>query len=204
MTLRRNTALGRGMGLLRSGRLNPRNRKRCEKASARNFGDEADAVRAMPCIISGRQAVPAHVVSRGASGGRFDIIPLAPDLHQEQHAIGIESFAAKYGLDLRAEADRIAIGHAAPLGLRPVAERWLGSMADRYELDALFAFTRRWADRSCVEFMRGWNLAREQGFEPNDEGMPHAINMVRSSYHAAIGLDPRDSAALLAAAGWPP
>jgi len=50
----------------------------------------------------------AHVKSRGAGGvDRGNCIPLCARHHAEQHALGLTSFAAKYGLDLRAEALRL-------------------------------------------------------------------------------------------------
>jgi hypothetical protein len=139
------TALSRGKPLTRKGRVKPRNGKRKAEQFARNFGDEAEAVRAMPCRLSAvmppqglgwdapgckGDIVAAHVVSRGASGGRFDLIPLCQHHHDEQHAVGVETFAASYGLDLRAEADRVALAHSEPNGLRPVAARWLWWMLD--------------------------------------------------------------------------
>ena len=39
---------------------------------------------------------PAHVKSRGAGGTYRDIIPLCHRHHQEQHTIGILTFARKY------------------------------------------------------------------------------------------------------------
>lgn len=102
-----------------------RNGPRARARYARNFGDEAEAVRAMPCLVTGTTpSEPAHVVSRGAGGGRFDIIPLSPAMHAQQHSVGVESFAAAHRLDLRAEADRVALSHEAPLGVRGLAKRW--------------------------------------------------------------------------------
>jgi DNA-directed RNA polymerase subunit RPC12/RpoP len=128
------TALSRGKPLTRKGRVKPRNAKRKAEQFARNFGDEAEAVRALPCLCRGRgplvrclgAVAAAHVKSRGASGGRFDLVPMCRAHHDEQHAAGVETFAASYGLDLRAEADRVALGHAAPLGICGLAVRWLG------------------------------------------------------------------------------
>lgn len=149
--LRRRSPLARGVTVRR------RNEKRTAERHARNFGGEADAVRAMPCLCLAAVAadikaalldpsqcplmiayadqpptltyctgpvVDAHVKSRGAGGGRFDVVPLCQGHHDEQHACGIRSFAERYGLDLRAEADRIALVHARPLGIRPLAARW--------------------------------------------------------------------------------
>jgi hypothetical protein len=103
-----------------------RNRKRASKRYARDFGDEAAIVRAMPCLVTGATpSDPAHVTSRGAGGGRFDLVPLSPALHRQQHLVGVDSFAGCYRLDLRAEADRVALAHPLPLGLRGVALRWV-------------------------------------------------------------------------------
>ena len=46
----------------------------------------------------------AHVVSRAAGGGPDDMIPLGPLCHRAQHAEGVETFAHRRGLDLRALA----------------------------------------------------------------------------------------------------
>jgi hypothetical protein len=138
-TLHARTALTRGKPLARKGRVKPRNAKRKAEQFARNFGDEADAVRAMPCLCRGRGPVvrcagpvaAAHVKSRGASGGRFDLVPMCKAHHDEQHAVGVETFAASYGLDLRAEADRIALEHVEPLGIRGLALRWSAVQSGR-------------------------------------------------------------------------
>lgn len=50
---------------------------------------------------------PAHTKTRGAGGKRWDLVPLSPLLHSEQHTMGIESFQAKYGVDLPALARRL-------------------------------------------------------------------------------------------------
>jgi len=103
---------------------------------------------------------PAHIVSRGAGGGRFDIVPLCSAHHAEQHAVGIDTFARLHSLDLRAEADRVALGHASPLGIRGLAERWAFWQGDvdradphslfprlsTYEHDALMGWVRRRMD----------------------------------------------------------
>lgn len=197
--LTRRTGLARGKPLARSGRMKASNRSRKRKAYARNFGDEADAVRAMPCIITGKQAEPAHVTSRGASGGRFDIVPLAPELHREQHAIGIKSFEAKYGLDLRLEADRIALEHAAPLGLRAAAVDYavVGFAAqtvngNRYDLDALLGWVRRRMSRS------------ESAAAARSLGSPHVRGAMLLDVANDLSLSIADGEALCEAAGWPP
>jgi hypothetical protein len=176
------TALSRGKPLARKTRVKPRNDKRKAEQFARNYGDEAEAVRAMPCLCRGvgplvrcaGEVVAAHVVSRGASGGRFDLIPLCQHHHDEQHACGVATFAERYGLDLRLEADRIALGHSEPLGIRGIAERWAwwgstrcglapGEPLNSYELDALLGWVRRRGERvehdvGATEHRRRWNM----------------------------------------------
>jgi hypothetical protein len=110
--------------------INPRNRLRATAALAQDFGDEAITVRKLPCSVrdcTGYPVEPAHVKSRGAGGGRFDIVPLCKAHHREQHDHGIKTFAAKFGLDLRAIADHIAVSHSEPNGLRAVARVWAGA-----------------------------------------------------------------------------
>lgn len=201
------TALSRGKPLTRKGRVKPRNSKRKAAAFARNFGDEADAVRAMPCRLSAMSPplglgwsapgccgdiVVAHVVSRGASGGRFDIIPLCQRHHDEQHACGIETFSRRYGLDLRREADRVALEHAAPLGLRMVARRWtLEAMAaERFAgaavLEVLDAYERAallgWVGRRMGQVPCNFAATTSNGFDvvarsmpPDRETIAHAV-----------------------------
>lgn len=121
--LARRTPLRSKSALRRSGRVSPVNRERKTKRYARDFGDEADLVRALPCLITGTTpSEPAHVTSRGAGGGRFDLVPLSPEMHRQQHEVGILSFQACHNLDLREIADRIALEHPEPLGIRGLAK----------------------------------------------------------------------------------
>jgi hypothetical protein len=54
----------------------------------------------------------AHVRSRGAGGqDAGNGVCLCRTHHREQHRIGIESFQAKYGLDLRVHAERLWAHH---------------------------------------------------------------------------------------------
>ena len=88
------------------------------------FGAKADFVRRQKCVLDpnrrshwvnadsrkcryawrtgvGFQADPAHVVhSQGAGGDSTHLIPLCRKHHTEQHNTGVETFAAKHGLDL--------------------------------------------------------------------------------------------------------
>lgn len=68
-------------------------------------------IRLLPCLVNGDGArcfgpiQAAHVRSRGAGGGDFDnLMPLCMGHHAEQHAVGIRTFAARYEVDLEAEA----------------------------------------------------------------------------------------------------
>ena len=74
-----------------------------------------DWVRDLPCAACGQSwqpCDPAHV-RRGTDGGAglkpsdSWVIPLCSAHHREQHSIGEASFAAKYGLDLKALAERV-------------------------------------------------------------------------------------------------
>lgn len=108
MTLTRKTPLKRG------GRLKPVNRERRAAAFARNFGQRGALVRAMPCLLAGPgcegQVQAAHAQARGmggAKGDRFSLVPLCAGHHRRQEN-GTKTFEAVHGLDLRAEAARIA------------------------------------------------------------------------------------------------
>jgi hypothetical protein len=58
-------------------------------------------------------SVAAHVKSRGAGGpDRGNILPLCRAHHQEQHAIGIRSFEARYHVDLAQIAAEYATDYA--------------------------------------------------------------------------------------------
>lgn len=107
------TPLKRGTPLRRRTRLAPVNRRRRAAAHARNFGERANLVRAMPCLLSGAgckgQVEAAHVRSRGAGGDRRDLVPLCSGHHREQHQRGLPTFCTTHKLDLRAAAARIAV-----------------------------------------------------------------------------------------------
>lgn len=204
----------------RSGRVKPVNRERRDEKHARNFGAEAERVRAMPCLCSptlGRLAAArldwsttgpasmlccgivaaAHVTARGmgaSKGGRVDLVPLC-HVHHEEAGEARSPFRAafeqRYGLDLRAEADRIALEHPRPLGIRGLADRWAQwryywtvrqahesgdgpqpnapevAPLDAYETAALLGWVRREiareVERRTASHRRAWSFASQLG-----------------------------------------
>lgn len=187
---------------MKRSRPNQRNAKRRAALHARNFGEEAKRVRAMPCLglvrigewrWEGREIgeewclcdgaiAAAHVTARGMGGvksGRFDIVPLCAHHHREAGEAGTSqraTFEQCYGLDLRAEADRIALEHARPLGIRGLAARWsvweegasaLGMTTcfrlDAYETEALLGSVRRRMDREVERRTSVREAARAKG-----------------------------------------
>jgi hypothetical protein len=213
----RKTTLARGKGLRRVGRLRPHNRKRREKAFARNFGDEAEAVRTLPCLCRGRgpfvrrfgPVTAAHVKSRGASGGRFDLVPLCQAHHDEQHAVGVETFAASYGLDLRAAADRVALEHVRPLGIGGLVDAWIAGRAAAVE--AMGVHGEGVAERDLFEWafqddeyggnallgwVRRWLAACDPAKAATRPGLALALSGV-------LGIHQFDAFNLCEAAGWP-
>lgn len=93
--------------------LRRQNRKRAAKRRAEDFGERGAAVRAMPCLIASKHTCggaieAAHAKSRGAGGDRRHLVPLCSLAHREQHDRGVATFQTKHGVNLLAEADRIA------------------------------------------------------------------------------------------------
>jgi hypothetical protein len=183
------TALSLGKPLTRKVRVKPRNPKRKAEQFARNFGDEAEAVRALPCLCRGRgpfvrcagPVAAAHVKSRGASGGRFDLVPMCKAHHDEQHAVGVETFAASYGLDLRAAADRVALEHAAPLGIRGLVYVWMSGRAA-----AIKAMGEHGAGASEGDLL-------DWAFQADEYGRDALLGWVRRRMHVWAGRFPRSS-----------
>lgn len=81
-----------------------------------------DRVASLPCLVSGRSPVTLHHVTGYADRmGRFSrshrlVVPLAPEYHLIQHdpyqtlsveALGHRGFFQEWGIDLRAEAERL-------------------------------------------------------------------------------------------------
>jgi len=158
----------------------------------------------------------AHVTARGqggAKGGRFDIVPLCRAHHDEAGEARTSQraeFEQRYGLDLRAEADRVAIGHASPLGIRGLAVHWAriaGSWPpgaifeplDSYEHDALLGWVRREMTREAERSPRYDGI--DVSIRPDDrEGLAkHIADMLGGPFADA----PKLARELCEAAGWP-
>ena len=80
-----------------------RQRSGIERAPQKIWPRHERFVRGHACCVRGCTDGPidfAHVKSRGAGGGSEHGISLCRAHHVEQHAIGIETFARKYDLDL--------------------------------------------------------------------------------------------------------
>lgn len=149
------------------------NSKNRRKGHARSYGEEGEAIRRLGCLTGAPgPVVLAHVVARGmgnARGGRFDIVPLTQAMHTaagEANTGQRTKFERQHSLNLRQEADALALCHARPLGIRGLADRWalgwpsghdmegaqrarvLDAMElycglDRYEAEALLGWVRR-------------------------------------------------------------
>ena len=113
----------RSQPLNRTGRLARKRRLRARGKPRHAISGKPDEayrewIRSLPCVVSGKRGVEAcHVRSRGAGGAdRGNLVPLTPELHREQHAIGIRSFEAKYGISLRVHAERLWAHHQTQEG----------------------------------------------------------------------------------------
>ena len=103
--------------LKRKTRLRARNPERRAAAFARNFGDRGAAVRAMRCLVPGCRHDPqaAHAIARGMGGVKGSLrhlVPLCSAHHRdagENRTSQRARFEAAHGLDLIAEAERIAL-----------------------------------------------------------------------------------------------
>ena len=81
------------------------NHKRRARLRAKQFGDHADYIQCLPCLVCQGQRVHAHHVhSRGAGGDESDLVPLCASHHSEGHQHGWKTFGKKYAIDLPAEA----------------------------------------------------------------------------------------------------
>lgn len=92
------------------------NAKRRRKAYARNFGERADAIRAMPCLVPGcpLPSVAAHARARGmggAKGDRRSLVSLCQPHHVEAGEARTSQradFERRHGVDLGTAAERTA------------------------------------------------------------------------------------------------
>lgn len=231
---------------MRRSPIKPSNRKRRAKMHVRNFGVEAETVRGMPCLcwrskdaftwgdeshLCVGPVAAAHVTARGmgaSKGGRFDLVPLCSSHHGEASEAGTsqrEAFEERYGIDLRAEADRIATP-----GIAGLAQRWVevqdranevlygqsliceavDSMdavaLDTYERDALLGWVRRRMKRErggCREGGVLWtwesaadSVAKALGLYDDDSPVGGVADGGRRCYL-------RDAVAICELAGWP-
>ena len=72
------------------------------------------------CLICGGMAEPAHIKSRGAGGKDLgNVLALCRKHHDEQHHQGIETWTARYGLDLQEAADALATKYLKTLRIAP-------------------------------------------------------------------------------------
>lgn len=107
--LKRKAPLRNKGGGLKRVRLRPVNPERRAKLEARNFGDAARIIRAMPCATCGRPgpSQASHVVARGmggCKGSSEDLIPQCARCHRELEDHGRKTFEAARRCDLRALA----------------------------------------------------------------------------------------------------
>jgi hypothetical protein len=119
----RRTELERKTALERHKRINPRNEKRRKKNYERNYGDRADAIREMPCLVyeelsgasnCGGRVHAAHTRARGmggVKGDRREQVPLCAHHHEEAGEARTSkrrAFEERYGISLDEHAERIA------------------------------------------------------------------------------------------------
>lgn len=90
-----------------------RNAERAARLWAEQYGSEERVLwtQRQPCIVPGCWAAPcevSHVRSRAAGGTADDTVSQCPAHHREMHALGLRTWAGKYGLDLEALAREFA------------------------------------------------------------------------------------------------
>lgn len=85
-----------------------RSRSGIERAPQREWPRHRKFVRSHACCVPDCIQGPidfAHVKSRGAGGGDETGVSLCREHHTEQHAIGIDTFQHRHGIDLLAIAE---------------------------------------------------------------------------------------------------
>lgn len=93
----------------RKTRMKARNSKRKAKLYAKNFGEHADWVRTLACLVNDAECrglvEPHHYPTVGSGGTAKNITPLCNFHHIAQfHRMGPKTFQERYGLDLKAIA----------------------------------------------------------------------------------------------------
>lgn len=107
----------RGGPLQRKTRMRARNPKRGHKFPHLVDGPYREWIRSLTCeaVESGGcngTVQAAHVRTRGAGGAdRGNLVPLCAKHHGLQHDMGIKSFQAAYGLDMKAIAAKLALAY---------------------------------------------------------------------------------------------
>ena len=108
--------------LVRKTPMRTRNPKRRAAAYARNFGDHADTIRALPCLVPGCQhrAEAAHARARGMGGCKGswrDLVPLCREHHEEAgeyRTTRRHAFELRHGVSLTVAAAELADREARP------------------------------------------------------------------------------------------
>jgi len=84
-------------------------------------GPQSDYCRAAPCFACKRddqRCDPEHVRPRGSGGKDRDTVPLCRECHGFRHDHGVAAIDARYQVDLRAEARRLAAIYHPQRGAR--------------------------------------------------------------------------------------
>lgn len=100
------TPLKRKTELKRTGRIKPVNHKRKAQRNRDHFGEKAEWIRTLPCLVCGQGPSQAcHAKSRGAGGTSDHLVPMCKKHHDEQHLVGVKTFGVYHGVDLMEEAE---------------------------------------------------------------------------------------------------
>ena len=106
------------IAILRRTPLRKANPERRARLYARNFGDHADTIRSMPCLVPGcQQRVEAcHARARGMGGAKGswrDLVPLCREHHieaGEHRTTQRHAFELRHGVSLTLAAAELAGG----------------------------------------------------------------------------------------------
>lgn len=89
-----------------------RNRKRATARHAAAYGEKAEWLRLLACVVHRNCAGPVeahHVKTRGAGGMSKDIVSLCQRHHREFHDVGRLTFVERHGVDLYEEARHLEV-----------------------------------------------------------------------------------------------